>query len=41
VSQGYIHYNTSALAMFARQDYLGEDNISLALADFANAYAFE
>ncbi|HWY58787.1 MAG TPA: ABC transporter permease [Terriglobales bacterium] len=41
VNQGYIHYNKGALVMYAIQDYIGEDKVSLALADFTKAYAFK
>lgn len=33
-SQGYIHYNKGSLAMFALQDYIGEDKVNKALHDF-------
>jgi len=41
VNQGYIHYNKGALVMYAIQDYIGEDKVSQALADFTKAYAFK
>ena len=41
VSQGYIHYNKGALVMYAIQDYIGEDKVSQALAEFTKAYAFK
>jgi ABC-2 type transport system permease protein len=41
VNQGYIHYNKGALVMYAIQDYIGEDKVSKALADFTKAYAFK
>jgi len=41
VNQGYIHYNKGALVMYAIQDYIGEDKVSMALADFIKAYAFK
>ena len=41
VNQGYIHYNKGALVMYAIQDYIGEDKVSQALAEFIKAYAFK
>jgi ABC-2 type transport system permease protein len=41
VNQGYIHYNKGALVMYAIQDYIGEDKVSQALADFTKTYAFK
>jgi ABC-2 type transport system permease protein len=41
VNQGYIHYNKGALVMYAIQDYIGEDKVSQALAEFTKAYAFK
>jgi len=41
VNQGYIHYNKGALVMYGIQDYIGEDKVSQALADFTKAYAFK
>ena len=41
VNQGYIHYNKGALVMYAIQDYIGEDKVSQALAEFAKTYAFK
>ncbi len=32
--QGYIHYQKGSLAMFALQDYIGEDKVNLALRNF-------
>jgi ABC-2 type transport system permease protein len=39
--QGYIHYNKGGLVMYALQDYIGEDAVSRALAEFAKTYAFK
>jgi len=33
-NQGYIHYNKGSLVMYALQDYLGEEAVNRALADF-------
>jgi len=39
--QGYIHYNKGGLVMYALQDYIGEEAVSRALADFTKTYAFK
>jgi ABC-2 type transport system permease protein len=41
VNQGYIHYNKGAVVMYAIQDYIGEDKVNQALAEFVKAYAFK
>ena len=33
-SQGYIHYNKGSLAMYALQDYLGEENVNKAFRNY-------
>ncbi len=40
-NQGYIHYGKGAVVMYALQDYIGEDNVNKALAEFIQAYAFK
>jgi len=41
VNQGYIHYGKGAVVMYALQDYIGEENVNKALAEFVKAYAFK
>ncbi len=41
VNQGYIHYGKGAVVMYEMQDYIGEDNVNKALADFTKAFAFK
>ncbi len=38
--QGYIHYRKGSLAMYALQDYIGEDAVNRALASFLRKWAF-
>lgn len=40
-NQGYIHYGKGAVVMYAMQDYIGEENVNKALAEFVRAYAFK
>jgi aminopeptidase N len=40
-NQGYIHYGKGAVAMYALQDYIGEDKVNQALAEFVKAFAFK
>ncbi|MFT7222185.1 MAG: ABC-2 type transport system permease protein [Candidatus Azotimanducaceae bacterium] len=40
-NQPYIHYHKGSIAMYALQDYIGEDKINAALKDFLNEYAFK
>jgi ABC-2 type transport system permease protein len=40
-NQGYIHYGKGAVVMYAMQDYIGEQNVNKALADFVKEYAFK
>lgn len=40
-NQGYIHYGKGAVVMYAMQDYIGEENVNKALAEFVKAYAFK
>ena len=40
-NQGYIHYNKGGQVMYALQDYIGEERVSQALADFVKDYAFK
>ncbi|MDI6740510.1 MAG: hypothetical protein QME74_09125 [Candidatus Edwardsbacteria bacterium] len=40
-NQGYIHYNKGSLAMYALQDYIGEDNVNHALAIYVRDYKFQ
>jgi ABC-type transport system involved in multi-copper enzyme maturation permease subunit len=39
--QGYIHYRKGSLVMYALQDYIGEQNVNAALAEFTRAFAFK
>lgn len=39
--RNYVHYNKGSLAMYALQDYIGEDAVNRALADFVQATAFQ
>ena len=41
VNQGYIHYGKGAMVMYEMQDYIGEDNVNKALAEFTEAFAFK
>jgi aminopeptidase N len=38
--QGYIHYQKGSLAMFALQDYIGEDKVNLALRNFLKDWQY-
>ncbi len=40
-NQGYIHYGKGAMVMYEMQDYIGEDNVNHALAEFTRAFAFK
>ncbi len=40
-NQGYIHYGKGAMVMYEMQDYIGEDNVNKALAEFTKAFAFQ
>jgi ABC-2 type transport system permease protein len=40
-NQGYIHYLKGAVVMYELQDYIGEDKVNQALADFVKAYGFK
>jgi aminopeptidase N len=39
-SQGYIHYRKGAVVMFALQDYIGEDNVNLAIRNCIKDWAY-
>jgi aminopeptidase N len=39
--QGYIHYAKGSLAMYALQDYIGEDAVDRALAKFVATWRFK
>jgi hypothetical protein len=39
-NQPYIHYNKGSLAMYAFQDYVGEEAVNRALASFVRKWAF-
>ena len=39
--QGYIHYNKGGQVMYALADYIGEDNVSHALAQLVKDYGFK
>ncbi len=40
-NQGYIHYRKGSLAMYALQDYIGEDKVNQAIREFLKQYAFK
>jgi ABC-type transport system involved in multi-copper enzyme maturation permease subunit len=40
-NQGYIHYRKGSLAMYALQDYIGEDKVNEAIREFLKQYAFK
>lgn len=40
-NQPYIHYRKGSVALYALQDYIGEDVINAALRQFLNEYAFK
>ena len=40
-NQGYVHYNKGSLVMYALQDYLGEDVVNRALAEFIQAVGYQ
>ena len=40
-NQGYIHYSKGAMVMYALQDYIGEDKVNQALANFVRQYKFK
>lgn len=40
-NQGYIHYGKGAMVMYEMQDYIGEDKVNKALAEFTKAFAFK
>jgi len=39
-NQGYIHYNKGGVAMYALRDYIGEDNVNMALKRLVEAHAY-
>ena len=39
-NQGYIHYNKGGVTMYALRDYIGEENVNLALRRFVEAHAY-
>jgi len=40
-NQPYIHYRKGSLAMYALQDYIGEDNVNRALASYIRKVAYK
>ena len=40
-NQPYIHYRKGSVVMYALQDYIGEDKVNEALAEFIGNYAFK
>jgi len=40
-NQQYIHYRKGSVVLYALQDYIGEDRMNAALADFIEDYAFK
>jgi ABC-2 type transport system permease protein len=40
-NQGYIHYRKGSLAMYALQDYIGENKVNQAIREFLKQYAFK
>ena len=39
--QGYIHYNKGSLVMYALQDYLGEESLNRAIAEYLRTVAYQ
>ena len=39
-NQAYIHYRKGSLVLYAIKDYIGEENMNRALADFLDKFAF-
>ena len=39
--QGYIHYNKGSLVMYALQDYLGEEKLNRAIAEYLRSVAYQ
>jgi len=39
-NQGYIHYNKGGVTMYALRDYIGEENVNLALKRFVEVHAY-
>jgi hypothetical protein len=40
-NQGYIHYNKGSLVMYALQDYLGEEKLNGAIAQYLRSVAYQ
>jgi hypothetical protein len=40
-NQGYIHYNKGSLVMYALQDYLGEEKLNGAIAEYLRSAAYQ
>ena len=40
-NQGYIHYQKGSLAMYALRDYIGEEKLNSALADYVKAVKYQ
>jgi ABC-2 type transport system permease protein len=40
-NQGYVHYRKGSMAMYALQDYIGEDKVNEAIRGFLKQYAFK
>ncbi|PWJ34184.1 ABC transporter permease/M1 family aminopeptidase [Sediminitomix flava] len=39
--QGYIHYGKGSVVLYALQDYIGEENVNLALRDFLGEFRYK
>lgn len=40
-NQGYIHYGKGSIILYSLQDYIGEDNVNLALRNFLEEYRYK
>ena len=40
-NQGYVHYSKGSLVMYALQDYLGEETVNRALAEFIRSVGYQ
>jgi ABC-2 type transport system permease protein len=40
-NQGYIHYNKGSLVMYALEDYLGEEKLNHAIAEYLRSVAYQ
>ena len=40
-NQGYIHYGKGSIVLYSLQDYIGEENVNLALRNFLEEYRYK